>query len=39
MNRLKQIITDPTPEDMTNMTIILIGLMLVMVGIDRMVSP
>lgn len=39
MKRLKQLLFDPTEEDMNNITIILVGLGLVMLGLDMMVTP
>lgn len=39
MNRLKQFLFDPTPEDYTTLTILLIGLALINAGLWFMGMP
>ena len=39
MKRLKEFLLNPTEEDMNHIAIILVGLGLIMVGLDMMFTP
>lgn len=39
MKRLKQLLFDPSEEDMNHIAIILVGLGLIMLGLDMLVAP